>query len=63
MRSKWARVANFKSVDDSESVEFELDAACFADKGKSGKTAFLEALYRSRVESDPSGQVRKVSAG
>lgn len=48
MRLKWARVKNFKSIDDSETVEFEADVTCFVGKNESGKTAFLEALYRLR---------------
>src|SRR5229473_4961430 len=48
MRLKWARVTNFKSIDDSGIVEFEPDVTCFVGKNESGKTAFLEALYRLR---------------
>ena len=46
MRLKWARVRNCKSIDDSGVVEFEPDVTCLVGKNESGKTAFLEALYR-----------------
>jgi energy-coupling factor transporter ATP-binding protein EcfA2 len=48
MRLKCARVTNFKSIDDSGLVEFEPDVTCLVGKNESGKTAFLEALYRLR---------------
>jgi len=48
MRLKWARVRNFKSIDDSGVVEFEQGVTCLVGKNESGKTAFLEALHRLR---------------
>lgn len=47
MRLVKARVRKFKSIDDSGDVRFEEDGiTCLVGKNESGKTAFLEALYR-----------------
>jgi len=43
---KSVRVKKFKSVADSGLVEFDGAVTCLVGKNESGKTAFLEALYR-----------------
>jgi len=43
---KAAHVRQYKSVTDSGPVEFEREVSCLVGKNESGKTAFLEALYR-----------------
>jgi predicted ATP-dependent endonuclease of OLD family len=43
---KIVRVRKFKSINDSESVPIESQVTCLVGKNESGKTAFLEALYR-----------------
>lgn len=43
---KEARVRQYKSVIDSGLVAFERNVTCLVGKNESGKTAFLEALYR-----------------
>ncbi|WP_214041460.1 ATP-dependent endonuclease [Methanoculleus sp.] len=40
-----AQVTNFKSIDDSEVVNFD-NVTCLVGKNESGKTAFLQALMR-----------------
>jgi len=45
MRLVNAQVTNFKSIDDSEVVNFG-DVTCLVGKNESGKTAFLQALMR-----------------
>ena len=40
-----ARVTAFKSIDDSGWVDFD-DVTCLVGKNESGKTAFLQALYK-----------------
>jgi ABC-type hemin transport system ATPase subunit len=44
---KSAVVRKFRSIEDSGQVRFEPDVTCLVGKNESGKTAFLEALYRS----------------
>ncbi|HEX6675823.1 MAG TPA: AAA family ATPase [Actinomycetes bacterium] len=44
---KSAVVRKFRSIEDSGPVRFEPDVTCLVGKNESGKTAFLEALYRS----------------
>lgn len=39
------RVQNYKSIDDSEWVDFD-QVTCFVGKNESGKTAFLEAIQK-----------------
>ena len=41
-----ARVCRYKSITDSESVQIANPVTCLVGKNESGKTAFLEALYR-----------------
>jgi len=48
MRLAWATVNKFKSIEDSGRVDLEPNVTCFVGKNESGKTAFLEALYRLR---------------
>jgi len=43
---KSAHVRQYKSVTDSGVVEFDRKETCLVGKNESGKTAFLEALYR-----------------
>jgi len=43
---KSAHVKRYKSVTDSGPVEFDRQVSCLVGKNESGKTAFLEALYR-----------------
>lgn len=43
---KSAHVKRYKSVTDSGQVEFDRQVSCLVGKNESGKTAFLEALYR-----------------
>ena len=45
MRLTNARITNFKSIDDSDDVEFN-DVTCMVGKNESGKTAFLQALQK-----------------
>jgi predicted ATPase len=42
-----AVVKKFRSIEDSGRVRFEPDVTCLVGINESGKTAFLEALYRS----------------
>jgi hypothetical protein len=44
---KSAVVRKFRSIEDSGPVRFEPDVTCLVGMNESGKTAFLEALYRS----------------
>lgn len=43
---KMAAVRQYKSVTDSGPVQFDRAVSCLVGKNESGKTAFLEALYR-----------------
>lgn len=43
---KSAHVKQYKSVTDSGPVEFDREVTCLVGKNESGKTAFLESLYR-----------------
>lgn len=45
MRLIRAKITNFKCIDDSDWVNFE-DVTCLVGKNESGKTAFLQALYK-----------------
>lgn len=45
MKLKQLRVQNYKSIEDSEWVDFE-QVTCFVGKNESGKTAFLEAVHK-----------------
>jgi predicted ATPase len=42
-----ARVTKYKSIEDSSPVEISDDVTVLVGKNESGKTAFLEALYKS----------------
>lgn len=46
MRLKSVRVENFKSILNSTDVSVQDDVTCIVGKNESGKTAFLNALYR-----------------
>jgi ABC-type cobalamin/Fe3+-siderophores transport system ATPase subunit len=46
MKLKHVRILTFKSILDSTSVEIEPDITCIVGKNESGKSAFLNALYR-----------------
>lgn len=46
MRITSVRVRDFKSITDSNEVELDNAVTCLVGKNESGKTAFLEALYR-----------------
>jgi len=46
MLLKSVRVKQYKSVTDSGLVEFDCNVTCLVGKNESGKTAFLETLYR-----------------
>jgi len=46
MKLKDVRVTNFRNFIDSGSVRIEDDITCIVGKNESGKTAFLQALYR-----------------
>jgi predicted ATP-dependent endonuclease of OLD family len=46
MKLKSAQVEHFKSITDSGEVDLAGNAICLVGKNESGKTAFLEALYR-----------------
>ena len=52
---KSAVVRKFRSVEDSGLVRFEPDVTCLVGQNESGKTAFLEALYRSNPHGRRSG--------
>lgn len=43
---KSVRVRDYKNITDSSEVELSGDVTCFVGKNESGKTAFLEAVYR-----------------
>ncbi len=43
---KSAHVKRYKSITDSGPVEFDREVSCLVGKNESGKTAFLQALYR-----------------
>lgn len=45
MEIQQLRVQNYKSIEDSEWVNFD-QVTCFVGKNESGKTAFLEAIHR-----------------
>ena len=47
MRLKSFRVTNFRSIRDSKEVAVESGQTCLIGKNESGKTALLEALYRT----------------
>lgn len=46
MRLTSAHVRDFKSITDSGEVKLDREVICLVGKNESGKTAFLEALYR-----------------
>jgi recombinational DNA repair ATPase RecF len=46
MKLKSAQVEHFKSITDSGEVDLAGNVICLVGKNESGKTAFLEALYR-----------------
>lgn len=46
MRLVSAHVTDFKSINDASSAEIEKDVTCLVGKNESGKTSFLEALYK-----------------
>lgn len=46
MRLLSAHVTDFKSVNDASDVGIEADVTCLVGKNESGKTSFLEALYK-----------------
>jgi len=46
MQLKKVRVERFQNVVDSSWVDIEADVTCLVGKNESGKTAFLQALYR-----------------
>ena len=46
MRLISAHVTDFKSINDAGSTEIEKDVTCLVGKNESGKTSFLEALYK-----------------
>lgn len=46
MRLLTAHVRDYKSITDSGEVRIDEDVTCLVGKNESGKTAFLEALYR-----------------
>ena len=46
MKLKNVKVENFKSILDSGFVEIQDDVTCVVGKNESGKSAFLNALYR-----------------
>jgi predicted ATPase len=52
---KSAVVRKFRSIEDSGLVRFEPDVTCLVGQNESGKTAFLEALYRSNPIGRASG--------
>jgi predicted ATPase len=43
---KSTRATRYKSINDSGLVEFDREVTCLVGKNESGKTAFLEAVYR-----------------
>lgn len=52
MRLISAHVTNYRSVEDSDEFAIEPDVTCLVGKNESGKTAVLQAVYRSNpVES------------
>ncbi len=52
MRLISAHVTNYRSVEDSDEFQVEPDVTCLVGKNESGKTAVLQAIYRSNpVES------------
>ena len=46
MRLESVRIQRFKCIDDTAEVPLEAGTTCLVGKNESGKTAFLEALYR-----------------
>ena len=48
MKLKQVRVETFKSILDSTPVDIQSDVTCIVGKNESGKSAFLNALYRLR---------------
>jgi len=46
MKLKKVRVKHFRNIIDSTDVEIEDDITCLVGKNESGKTAFLQSLYR-----------------
>src|SRR5262245_15172979 len=46
MRLTSAHVRDFKSIHDATEVAIDPEVTCLVGKNESGKTAFLEALYK-----------------
>lgn len=53
MLLRCANVSHYKCIDDTGTVALEPDVTCLVGKNESGKTAFLEALFR--LQPIPSG--------
>jgi predicted ATP-dependent endonuclease of OLD family len=52
MRLLSVRVTDFKSINDATEVAIDPQVTCLVGKNESGKTAFLEALFK-RLNSLP----------
>ncbi|WP_396127358.1 AAA family ATPase [Acidicapsa acidisoli] len=60
MKLTSVRVENFKSILDSNEVAIQSDVTCIVGKNESGKSAFLNALYRLRpVNASAKFEVKK----
>lgn len=57
MIAKQARVRDYKSITDSGNVRFDESVTCLVGKNESGKTAFLEPIYR--LKPVPTGHPEK----